>query len=168
MKIGRILLTLLVIVLGLEIGAGIYEARVLVPLWASAPPGSLVAYNLQELRPNPGLHFWIFTTPLVGLLALANLVAAFRSAPPRRLWWLMGSLLAVMVVVMTFVYFVPELQTFERLRDREAVAMTWRVPRWVALNWLRAVVYILAWLSLLRAFSLHSVRSNQADAVNGR
>ena len=156
MRIGRILLALLVIVLGVEIGAGIYEARVLVPLWSSDPPGSLVAYNLQPLRPNPGLHFWIVSTPLVGLLALVNLVPAFRSFPPRRAWWITGSLLAAAVVVVTFVYFVPELQAFEALRDQGAVSMTSRVQRWVALNWVRAVVYVFAWLSLLRALSLHS------------
>jgi hypothetical protein len=158
MRIGRILLALLVIVLGVEIGAGIYEARVLVPLWSSDPPGSLVAYNLQPLRPNPGLHFWIVSTPLVGLLGLANLVPAFRSSPPRRAWWITGAVLAVALVVVTFVYFVPEVRAFEALRDPGEVSMTSRVQRWVALNWVRTVVYIFAWLSVLRALSFDSTR----------
>jgi hypothetical protein len=165
MRIGRILLALLVIVLGVEIGAGIYEARVLVPLWSSDPPRSLVAYNLQPLRPNPGLRFWIFSTPLVGLLGLANLAPAFRSVPPGRAWWITGSLLAVALVVVTFVYFVPEVVAFEALRDPGAVSMASRVQRWVALNWVRTAVYIFAWLSCLRALSLQSTETPAKGSV---
>lgn len=152
MKISRILLWLLVVCLGIEIGAGIYEARVLVPLWSAAPPGSLVNYNLQALRPNPGANFWIVSTPLVGLLSLANVVAAFRSRGGNRRWWLLGAAVAFLMVVATFVYFVPALQRFEALRQTGPDEIAGQVHRWVVLNWVRAAVYLAAWVSLLRAF----------------
>ena len=104
------LLWLLVVAVGIEIGAGIYEARVLVPLWAGAPPDSLLAYNVQELRPAPGQQFWIVSTPLVGLLGLANLVAAWRSRMSKRAWWVAGAGGVVGIVVLTFIYFVPTLR----------------------------------------------------------
>lgn len=153
MKAGRILLWLLVITVGGEFGAGLYEARVLVPLWSAAPPASIVAYNLQALRPNPGLNFWIISTPLVGLLGLANVVAAWRSAGPNRKWWLGGATAIALVVVATFIYFVPVLQSFERLREGGTNAIATQAHLWVTLNWLRAMVVLGAWLSLLKAFS---------------
>jgi hypothetical protein len=153
MRPTRILLWLLVVVLGVEIGGGIYEARVLVPLWSSSPPESLVAYNLQSLRPNPGLAFWMFSTPLTGLLALVNLVAGWRSVGRLRRWWLGGAAATVTMVAVTFIYFVPELNVFDALRDGGATELASRVDRWTTLNWARAIVYIAAWLSLLHAYA---------------
>jgi hypothetical protein len=61
------LLWLFVINLGIVVGAGLYENRVVVPQWASAPPHSLLA-------PDSGLRFWAFaTTGALTLLTLANL-----------------------------------------------------------------------------------------------
>lgn len=147
------LLWLLVMAVGIEIGAGIYEARVLVPLWASAPPASLVAYNLQALRPEPGLHFWIVSTPLVGLLGIANLVAAWRTSMSNRASWIAGAAGVVGIVALTFIYFVPTLTGFEAVRQGGDATLATSVHRWVTLNWVRAVVYAASWLCLLRACS---------------
>jgi hypothetical protein len=152
-KVGWILLWLLVIAIGIEIGAGIYEARVLVPLWSSSPPESLIAYQSQSMPPDPGRKFWIFATPLVGLLSLANLFPAWRSTGARRRWWLLGAGLSLLVVIATFAYFVPTLIKLQRaavLPGDEVIALiTW----WVRLNWLRAVVFFIGWLAVLRALS---------------
>jgi hypothetical protein len=156
MNISRFLLWLLVVLLGIEIGAGIYEARVLVPLWSAAPPESLVTYNLQSLRPNPGMNFWIVSTPLVGLLSLANLIVAFRSGKRARKWWVTGAGLAFVMVMATFIYFVPALQRFEALRQPNSGEIAVQVHQWVILNWVRAGIYLAAWLCLLRAFSASS------------
>lgn len=153
MQLGRILLWLLVIGLGVEIGAGLFEARVLVPLWSASPPTSLINYNLQAMQPHPGPSFWMISTPLVGLLGVANLVAAWRNRDPMRRWWLTGAVLTVAVVVATFVYFVPVLLGFEHLREGGSADTASRVHQWVTLNWIRAVIYVAAWLCLLRAFS---------------
>jgi H+/Cl- antiporter ClcA len=66
----EILLWLFVINLGIVSGAGLYEARIVVPLWARAPPESLRS-------PDSGRKFWAFvsTIPLT-LLSLANLLVA--------------------------------------------------------------------------------------------
>ena len=78
MKICRVLLWLCVIWLGLEIGAGIFEIRVIVPLWASAPPESTWAFNAfrnshPEFALDAGNRFWIISTPGLGLVALFSL-----------------------------------------------------------------------------------------------
>lgn len=151
-RVDYLLLWLLVVAVGIEIGAGLYEARVLVPLWSSAPPESLIHYNLQTLRPTPGQRFWIVSTPLVGLLGLANLVVGWRSTAARRRWWLLGAGGVVVMVVITFVYFVPALMGFEAVRAGADGSLAASVNRWVILNWIRAAIYMAAWLCLLHAY----------------
>ena len=89
----------------------------------------------------------------VGVLGIANIVAAARSRMPGRRSWLFGSIATVVVVVATFVYFVPVLLSFEHLREGGSAVTAARVHQWVTLNWVRAVIYVAAWLALLRAFS---------------
>lgn len=153
LSVNHVLLWLLIVTVGIEIGAGIYEALVLVPLWAGDAPASLVAYNLEPLRPNPGQHFWIVSTPLVGLLGLLNLIAAWRSRMTRRQWWLAGAGGIVTIVAVTFLYFVPALMGFEATREGGDATLAASVHRWVLLNWVRAVVYVTSWFCLLYAYS---------------
>jgi hypothetical protein len=70
------LLWLFVIDLGLALGAGIYESRVVIPQWENTPPQTWL---------NTGLQFWVYvrTVPLT-LLTLANLLAAWLDKGPRR------------------------------------------------------------------------------------
>ncbi len=84
----EILLWLFVLNLGITLGAGLYEMRVVVPLWASAPPASIG-------HPDSGRRFWAFvTTGPLTLLCLANLYYAWRSgrgtiggsSPPSSCW----------------------------------------------------------------------------------
>jgi hypothetical protein len=63
------LVWLLAVALGLQTGAGLYETRVLVPLWACAPPQSVVAYFANPMRPDSGRRFWIVLTPTLGLVS---------------------------------------------------------------------------------------------------
>ncbi len=73
-----LLLWLFVINLGIACGAGLYEARVVIPQWANIPP---------QTWPNTGLVFWVYVTtiPLTRLL-LANLITAWMDGSTRRQW----------------------------------------------------------------------------------
>jgi len=71
-----ILLWLFVINLGIACGAGLYEARVVIPQWAEIPPQSW---------PNTGLMFWVYVTTIpLTVLTVANLIAAWMDSSPRR------------------------------------------------------------------------------------
>ena len=75
-----ILLWLFVINLGIAFGAGLYEARVVIPQWANLPPKDW---------PNTGLLFWVYVTTVpLTLLTFANLFAAWLDKGGRRKWWL--------------------------------------------------------------------------------
>jgi hypothetical protein len=159
-SIAQIFLWLFVISLGIEIGAGLYETLVVLPLWSGAPPGSVTAYYQHntanpQFALNAGGRFWMLATPLVGVLALATLFSGLRTPPQHRKWRIAGTILALVVVVSTFAWFVPNIM---RLHSKDVMAMsadevTSLTRAWVNLNWIRVVLYSAGWLSALRALS---------------
>jgi hypothetical protein len=153
MMIEDVALWALVIALGLQTGAGIYETRVILPLWASDPPSSVTAFFGRPSRPDSGKRLWIFLSPLTMLITIVNLVLALRSDAPDRTWWITGAALGLAVLVATFAYFVPVLNTLPRAAELPPAQVAAMVRRWVALNYVRLVMIIAAWLAALRAFS---------------
>jgi hypothetical protein len=106
----NLLLWLFVLNLGIAFGAGVYEARVVIPKWTNIPP---------QTWPNTGLLFWVYVTTVpLTLLTLANLIAAWRDHGPRRPWWLGAVAIIVIERLTTFSYFIP---TMIRLMDAEAL-----------------------------------------------
>jgi len=154
-------LWLFVIALGIEIGAGLYETLVVLPLWTSAPPDSVTAYHQHnaanpQFTLNAGGRFWMFATPLVGLLALATLLSGLRTVSQHRQWRIAGTILALVVVLATFTWFVPNII---RLNSKDVLAMsadevTRLTKAWVTLNWVRVILYVSGWLCALRALSI--------------
>ena len=160
-SIAQMFLWLFVIALGIEIGAGLYETLVVLPLWTSAPPDSVTAYHQHnaanpQFTLNAGGRFWMFATPLVGLLALATLLSGLRTVSQHRQWRIAGTILALVVVLATFTWFVPNII---RLNSKDVLAMsadevTRLTKAWVTLNWVRVILYVSGWLCALRALSI--------------
>lgn len=164
--LSQLLLLVFVMTLGIAIGGGVYEALVLVPIWAGAPPDSVLAYHQHALNnpafvTNQGGRFWIFVTPLLGVLSIATLVSGTKTNSTHRRWRITAAALALLVVVVTFAWFVPtvlllmsdEVTTLSK--DRISTLTNW----WVGLNWVRAAIYIVAWIMGLRALSIPSERA---------
>ena len=161
MMISKTLLFIFVVVLGIEIGAGLYETLVVLPLWALSPPDSVIEYykhNAAEpqFALNAGGRFWMFFTPLTGLTALLALLSGFRTNPRHRRWRITGSVLALIVVAATFAWFVPNIMKLysEAVLTMSADEVTTLTNQWVRLNWVRVAVYLTGWLCALRAFSI--------------
>ncbi|MGE3274540.1 MAG: hypothetical protein AB7O67_05475 [Vicinamibacterales bacterium] len=149
----RFTLWLLVILVGMQLGAALFEARVIVPLWSGAPPESVSTFYLDNpLRPDATMHWWIYTAPAVGVLALFNIFFAWGTRGEGRGWWLLGSFLALAAVAFGFLYSMPTLLTLSdpRLLTPEVVVST--TNQWVTMNYLRAGVYFVAWLCILAGF----------------
>jgi Domain of unknown function (DUF1772) len=162
-SIEQILLWIFVVALGIELGGGLYETLVVMPVWVSSPPDSVIAFYRHNAA-NPqfalsaGPRFWMFMTPLVGLSALAALFSGLRTRPEHRKWRIAGTVLALVVVVATFAWFVPNII---RLNSEAVLTMSGEDVKsltnwWVRLNWVRAVVYSAGWLAALKAFSIPS------------
>ena len=159
----RIFLWLFVISLGIELGAGLYETLVVMPLWQTAPPDSVLDYYRHnaanpQFTLNAGGRFWMVATPLVGLTSIAAFVTGFRSRPEQRKWLIIGTVLAFLVVVSTFAWFVPNIIKLhsQSVLSMSAEEITSLANLWVRLNIARIVVYSTAWLATLRALSLSS------------
>ena len=144
----EVLLWLFVINLGTAFGAGLYEARVVVPLWASAPPASLRS-------PDSGRRFWAFVTTIpLTLLTLASLVAALQSEGPRGAWWLTAVLIVLVERGATFGYFIPTLLRLQRGSATSETVVRDAIARWMRLNYLRSLITLLAWLAALNALAM--------------
>ena len=162
-SIGKIFLWLYVISLGVELGAGLYETLVVMPLWQTAPPDSVIAYYQHnaanpQFTLNAGGRFWMVATPLVGLTSIAAFLTGFRTRSEQRKWLIIGTVLGFLVVVWTFAWFVPNIM---KLHGPSVLAMSpdevaSLANNWVRFNIARIVVYSTAWLATLRAFSLSS------------
>ena len=142
----ELLLWLFVINLGVAFGAGIYEARVVIPEWVNIPP---------QTWPNTGLLFWVYVTTVpLTLLTVANLVAAWVTHGPMRPWYLAAVFIIVMERIATFSYFIPtmvRLMGAENLPEKEIKA---GLSQWLLLNHGRHALTLAGWLAALRVFSL--------------
>jgi len=139
-------LWLFVINLGIAFGAGIYEARVVIPQWETLPP---------RQWPNTGLMFWVYATTVpLTLLTIASLVAAWLTRGRMRFWYLTAVCLVIIERLATFSYFIP---TMVRLMGTEGpadVAVQEALSQWLFLNHGRHVLTLTAWLASLKALSL--------------
>ncbi len=160
MKTSKIILWLFVVLLGIEVGAGLYETVVLIPMWLGGAPDSAIKYyELYAANPQfalrAGEKFWIFFTPLVGLLAIATFLTSFKTSPKHRKWRLIGSGLSIFIVAATFAWFVPNIMrlTFD-VPNMSAEAIATTAKWWVNLNYVRCVLAVTALLCTLRALSI--------------
>jgi hypothetical protein len=66
----KVLLWLFIINLGIALGAGLYESRVVIPRWENIPP---------QTWPNTGVEFWVYVTTVPNIKAVKG--AGFREHP---------------------------------------------------------------------------------------
>lgn len=161
-SITQIFLWLFVVAVGLELGAGLYETLVVMPLWALAPPDSVVAYHQHnvaypQFALNAGGRFWWIFTPMTGLMSLAALISGLKTRAQHRKWRMTAAVLVLIVVAFTFGWFVPNIMLLSSggpgLNGEQIAGLTnW----WVRLNWVRVVFYAAGWLCGLRAMTIPS------------
>jgi hypothetical protein len=167
-SIAQLVLWLFIVSLGIEIGAGLYEIFVIVPLWAGSAPDSTIAFYQHNaanphLAINAGGRFWIFASPLLSLLSIATLLSGRRTNSEHRRWRMAAGGIVFLIMCTTFGWFVPNILM---LQSKEVLTMNPDTVRsvanwWASLNWLRAFLAIVAWLFALRALSIGS--ENIAD-----
>src|SRR5713226_8129221 len=94
----EILLWLFVINHGIAFGAGLYEQRIILPLWFERSAVGSIHVNSEAMRStNTGRRFWGFVTTVpLTLLTLVNFPLAWQSAGTRREWWLGAALLTLL------------------------------------------------------------------------
>ena len=150
------LLWLFVINLGIDYGAGLYEKRIVLPLWFSKSPATGLRVNSAAMRQtNTGLRFWAFATTVpLTILTLANLVVALQSQGPRHNWWVAAAVVTLVERIGTFSFFIPTAIKLMRAETLPATTASVLATRWLRLNYVRDVLTLVGWLAALRALSL--------------
>lgn len=142
-----------IVLWGTLLGAITYSHIVYFPVYLSALPDSAVVvtgpYGLNEAT------FWILIHPLLILSLLVTLALNWKVKPRRKLIGLTAAIYAAVIVV-SALYFIPELGAFHESAQSTATAAEWlaRGQRWQHLSWVRGAVCYAACVPLLMALTV--------------
>jgi hypothetical protein len=145
-------LMLSIVLWGTLLGGIAYSHLVYFPPYLSALPDSAVIvtgpYGLREAR------FWMTIHPLLILSLVVTLVLNWRLKPRRKLI-LVSFAVYALVIVISQIYFIPELIAFERSAQSGLTPAEWlaRGQRWQRLSWVRGAVCYAAFVPLLLALA---------------
>jgi len=151
--LSTVLLWLLVINLGVALGAGLYESRIVVPGWIDTS-GDSPAWHADAARADDtGRRFWVAVTTIpLTVLTLANLFAGWRAPMRLRRWWLGTAATALVERALTLGYFLPAMIGLMRVENSPDAAAA--AVRWSQLNNFRHLLVAIALLAALKTFSL--------------
>ena len=148
MMIRTLLLILGSISFILVIGGATYEHLSIVPVWSSAAPASLAMFQGEyAIVPQ---RFWIPVHPITLTLLVLSLITNWKT--PARNYILPAIVGYAAILVITFIYFVPELLSITQSAFSPAVdaELTRRAKTWELLSLIRlGVLFVLAVTLLL-------------------
>lgn len=129
------------------IGAAVYEHLGVVPKWSAAPPKSLTMFQ-GEYGLNAGA-FWKLIHPVTLILLIINLIIFWHTE--RRMFLSIPLIGYVIILITTFVFFVPELinitsTTYSNIADS---ALIKRAKLWETLSIIRLFVLTVLAIVLL-------------------
>lgn len=145
-------LFLAVILWGTLLGGVAYSHLVFFPVYLSALPGSAVLVNGPYGMSDP--IFWMMIHPLL-ILSLILALALNWKLKPRRKLILVSFAVYVFILVISIIYFVPELMAFKQSPASGLSPAEWLVrgQRWQRLSWIRGAIMYIAILPLLIALT---------------
>lgn len=151
-RLSNLALMLSIILWGTLLGGTAYAHLVYFPVYLSALPDSAVVVNGPY-----GLHegrFWVLIHPLLVLSLILTLALNWRLKARRALIGL-SFVVYVIVLVVSSLYFIPELRAFADSPNSTLSPAEWlaRGQRWQRLSWLRGATMYVATLPLLFALT---------------
>jgi hypothetical protein len=152
LKFGTYSLFLAVILWGTLLGGIAYSHLVYFPPYLSALPASSVVvngpYGLSEGT------FWMMIHPLLILSLIIALALNWKSKSRRKLI-LISLGIYIPVIVISWIYFIPELGAFKHSPESSVSPAEWlaRGQRWQRLSWIRGAIMYAGILPLLFAIA---------------
>ena len=152
LRLGTYALFVVVILWGTLLGGIAYSHLVYFPVYLSALPDSAVVvngpYGLRE-----GI-FWMTIHPLLILSLIAALVLNWKNKSRRKLILITFGIY-FLVLVVTQIYFLPELAAFGKSPGSNVSPSEWlaRGQRWQRLSWIRGAIMYAGILPLLLALT---------------
>ena len=129
------------------VGGAVYEHVAFVPQWSAAVPASL-----SSLQGDYGLkaeYFWMGIHPITLLFLIGALIVNWKNLRRRNILITLGGY--VLILIITSIYFVPELIDLQDTPYTTSVdnALTQRAGMWETLSLIRlGVLFILAYILL--------------------
>lgn len=152
LRVATYSLFLAVILWGTLLGGIAYSHLVYFPVYLSALPDSAIIvngpYGLNEAV------FWMTIHPLLILTLILTLVLNWKSKPQRKLI-MISFAIYIVVIVVSGLYFIPELEAFQRSPESSLTPAEWlaRGQLWQRLSWIRGAVMVVGILPLLVALT---------------
>jgi hypothetical protein len=140
---------------GIELGAGLFVTRIVFPMWASSPEAA-IGWTIGSPRYIEEGDFFMFTSPLLALLAISTMIAGWRAAPPLRLWLRIATITFFAIFIWTVAYFIP----FQALvkgdpgKQYPTSELSSMLQWFVGLNYIRQIFLVLAFGAALHALGL--------------
>ena len=139
-----------IMLMGILLGGIVYSHLVYFPVYLSSLPDSAVLVNgpyaLHEER------FWLMIHPLAILSLIVSLALNWKNRARRKLI-IIPLAVYLLAIVVTALYFVPELRAFQNSPNLNLSRAEWlaRGQRWQYLSWLRGTFMGLSVIPLLLA-----------------
>jgi hypothetical protein len=152
-KLGTYSLFVVIIFFGMLLGGAAYEHLVFFPRYLSDLPNSTALVN-GKYGLNIGT-FWMLIHPIL-IVSLITTLALNWSTRARRRRILITLAVYFSIIVVTQIYFLPELGAFRHSNESNISPAEWleRGHRWLVLSWCRAAVMYIATFPLLHALTI--------------
>lgn len=151
-KIAQIIIFISTVAWSLWFGGLIYEMVVVLPLWSSSLPQSVIEWNA---RPGYVTNPTAFHAPLAVTTVLSSLIAlALGWRSKRRMWLVISAFCAVVVLGVTIVYFFPKNDVIfkNQIAGLSGDQISEIARSWITANWGRVVLMALGFFAALQAY----------------
>jgi hypothetical protein len=154
-------------VMGAVLGVNVYNSIVDARSWSANIPDSILTARNYFKIVNPGTFFRT-ASPLNQLLALAALVACWKSGSKVRLYFGLAFLLAALTDVLTFAYFYPRNEILFRSAQSNADEFAKICSEWSAMNWVRSLILAFGLVCSMKGLDAYYVKAqSNANPTNG-
>jgi hypothetical protein len=150
-------LMLSILLMGILLGGIVYAHIVYFPPYLSDLPASSVLVNGPYALHEE--YFWLTIHPIAILSLIVSLAVNWKDNVRRKLIAIPLTVYTLALVVTTL-YFVPELQNFARSATMNVSPEEWyaRGQRWQHMSWIRGTFLVLSYIPLLFALQGREVR----------
>ncbi len=154
----QVFLCAFIFFVGLGIGGGLYETRVVYPNWMHAhTPDELGNKLASSGQAGAARRYWPLISPASALLALLNVFLGLHQEGLVRSLWLMSSLAIVLKSIATYGYFVPTyMRRIAKPGAIDILTLRRLVRTWTRLSPLRVLIETFAWITGICALLLYS------------
>ena len=149
------------------LSVNVYTSVVDARSWGASIPDSILTARNYFKTVNPGTFFRT-ASPFNQLLALAALVACWKSGRKVRLYFGLALLLAVLTDALTFAYFYPRNEILFRTAQSNADVFTKICSEWSTTNWVRSIILAFGLVFSMKGLDAYYVKAQpRTKAMDG-